>query len=108
MISFPDDVLFCSVPCAKTRGLNSNWHTNQCCDKRRRQERTLSKSKKAAAEHGRKRRLVITEHNVGLGLTLQGVMDGASPLCDARAASRQCLWATESYEVINHATRAHW
>lgn len=59
-------------------------------------------------EHGgRKQELVITEHNAGLSVTLELVMNGGSPVHDTQAENHQRLWATESYEAINHATQPH-
>lgn len=90
----------------QTLSLNSNGNTNKHSNIGRGQECILSKSKAMREHGGRNQRLVITEHNVGLSLTLQGVMNGASPIRDIQAASHQCLWATARYEVINHATWA--
>lgn len=88
----------------QTLSLNSN--TNRHSNIGRSQECILSKPKAMREHGGRSQRLVITEHNVGLSLTLQGVMNGASPIHDIQAASHQCLWATARYEVINHSTWA--
>lgn len=57
-------------------------------------------------EHGGgKQELVITENNAGLSVTLEFVMNGGSSVHGTQAENHQRLWAAESWEVINHATR---